>query len=138
MKAKEKIRKISDSLKEAGVADADREAETIVMRISGIGRELLYIDDPDLEANVSEGVDNALARRALGEPLQYILGSLEFYGLTINVGKGVLIPRPETELMVDEVIKYVRSTKKAHAKVLILDLCTGSGCIALALAANIR
>ena len=68
-------------------------------------------------------------RRIQGEPLQYILGEWEFYGLKIFVGEGVLIPRPETELLVDTVLNFAKNRKNLK----ILDLCTGSGCIALAL-----
>jgi len=70
-----------------------------------------------------------MQRREQGEPLQYILGEWEFYGLKIFVGKGVLIPRPETELLVDTVLHFAENQKNLK----ILDLCTGSGCIALAL-----
>lgn len=70
-----------------------------------------------------------MQRREQGEPLQYILGEWEFYGLKIFVGKGVLIPRPETELLVEKILEFAGN--KPDLK--ILDLCTGSGCIALAL-----
>jgi len=67
-------------------------------------------------------------RRASGEPLQYILGEWEFYGYPFKVGKGVLIPRPETELLVDLAKEYcVRNS-------VVFDLCAGSGCVGIALA----
>ena len=72
-----------------------------------------------------------MRRRVTREPLQYILGSVDFLGLKIKVGHGVLIPRPETELLAEEAI---RAISKKNAKLNILDLCTGSGCLALALA----
>lgn len=72
---------------------------------------------------------NMAERRVRGEPLQYILGEWEFYGLKIFVGKGVLIPRAETEILVDTVLALYKQQKNLK----ILDLCTGSGCIALAL-----
>lgn len=72
-------------------------------------------------------------RRQSGEPLQYILGEWEFYGLRMFVGEGVLIPRPDTETLVDTVLERFA---KDDAPV-ILDLCSGSGCIALALKANL-
>ncbi len=71
-------------------------------------------------------------RRAEGEPLQYILGKWEFYGLNFEVGKGVLIPRPETELLVDLGLESVKG-KKAPV---IIDLCSGSGCIAVSIAVH--
>lgn len=72
-------------------------------------------------------------RRAAGEPLQYVLGRAEFYGLEFAVDKRVLIPRPETELLVAEVVAACRG-REALA---ILDVGTGSGCIAVALARNL-
>lgn len=71
-------------------------------------------------------------RRANHEPLQYLLGAWEFYGMKMLVGEGVLIPRSDTETLVDAVLQYLRG--KQNAK--IVDLCTGSGCIALALKAQ--
>lgn len=71
-----------------------------------------------------------LARRAAGEPLQYLLGEWEFYGLPFTVGEGVLIPRADTELLVDAAIKIASRTGAAN----ILDLCSGCGAIAVALA----
>jgi release factor glutamine methyltransferase len=65
-------------------------------------------------------------RRIAGEPLQYLLGEWEFYGYPMKVGKGVLIPRPETELLVD--------LAKQHNPQLVLDLCAGTGCVGIALA----
>lgn len=71
--------------------------------------------------------NQALARLQNYEPIQYITGSCEFYGLDINVSTGVLIPRPETE----ELIVWIRETVKSPTH--LVDICTGSGCIALAL-----
>ena len=68
-----------------------------------------------------------IKRRMLGEPIQYIEGKVHFFDLTINVDRSVLIPRPETEYFVEEVIKELKHPKK------ILDVGTGSGCIGLAL-----
>jgi len=87
-------------------------------------------------------INRFVKRRGAGEPLQYIVGHVDFLGLEIRVGKGVLIPRPETELLVEEAIKAVKhkalrvnnSPFTIHHSLFFLDLCTGSGCIALALA----
>jgi len=67
-----------------------------------------------------------VAQRAAGEPLQYILGTWEFYGLPFAVGPGVLIPRPETEMLVDIALQHKPAT--------VVDLCAGSGCIGLSIA----
>mgnify|MGYP001362470372 CR=1 FL=1 len=72
-------------------------------------------------------------RLAKGEPLPYITGNQSFFGLEFMVNQTVLIPRPETELLVEEALNWLRSTPKAKQ---ILDLGTGSGCIAISLAKN--
>lgn len=73
-------------------------------------------------------------RRKNGEPLQYILGEWEFYGLPFFVGSGVLIPRPETELIIDTGLEFLK--KQENTEINVLDLCSGTGCIPIALAAN--
>lgn len=70
-------------------------------------------------------------RRSAGEPLQYILGEWEFYGLPMKVGEGVLIPRPDTETLIEDVLRLVKENSLNAPK--IADLCSGSGCIAIAL-----
>jgi release factor glutamine methyltransferase len=74
-------------------------------------------------------VRSGLARRAAGEPIQYIVGWTEFYGLRLEVDHRVLIPRPETELLVDEVLRLTEGMPGCR----VLDVGTGSGCIALAI-----
>ena len=69
-------------------------------------------------------------QRAAGEPLQYILGIWEFYGLPFSVGPGVLIPRPETELLADIALEFLRNRENA----VVYDLCAGSGCVGLSAA----
>lgn len=71
-------------------------------------------------------------------PVQYVMGSARFCGLDIIVNEDVLIPRPETELLVDTAAKIVRDETKNEGQVRMLDLCTGSGCIAIALALKFR
>ena len=95
----------------------------------------------------SRQIDALASRRTRREPLQYIIGHVEFHGLKIKVGQGVLIPRPETELLAEEVIKAVQRSafsvqrkskdselQTSNSELRILDLCTGSGCLALAIA----
>jgi release factor glutamine methyltransferase len=82
------------------------------------------------EDEVIKRMNNAIQRLKKYEPLQYILGKTEFYGFTLQVGPGVLIPRPETEELVDLIIKR-HSNYDSELK--ILDICTGSGCIPIAL-----
>ena len=100
----------------------------------GIERVILYRDNPGISDEMNAQIDALLKRRTGREPLQYILGYTEFYGLKIKVGTGVLIPRPETELLAEEAINTIANCKLQNVNCKILDLCTGSGCIALALA----
>ena len=93
----------------------------------------LYRDNPPLSPDQFQRLEAILERRKKREPLQYILGFVWFYGFKILIGRGALIPRPETEILVEEALK--RAEKGSEIK--ILDLCTGSGAIALALAKNL-
>jgi len=132
MKALDKLREATEFLNRYGIEDANREAEIIISHCLGTDRTVLYRDNPKIREEEIERIDEFLKRRSKREPLQYILGYVDFYGLKIKVGKGVLIPRPETELLAKEAIKAVK--REALSVMRILDLCTGSGCLALALA----
>ena len=132
MRALDILREATEFLNRYGIEDANREAEIIVSHCLGIDRTVLYRDNPVINKGQLEKIDKFLKRRSKREPLQYILGYVDFYGLKIKVGKGVLIPRPETELLAEEAIKIVK--REALSVMRILDLCTGSGCLALALA----
>lgn len=147
MKALEQLRVARQFLKNSGIESADREAELIISHCLGIDRVMLYKDNPDIPEEILIEMNEFLKRRAKREPLQYIFGFIEFYGLKIKVGPGVLIPRPETELLLEEAIKRVRGqsgkipipphppfAKGGGRGGVILDLCTGSGCIAITLA----
>lgn len=102
-------------------------ARLLVCERAGITQSAL-LTDPGAELTV-EGLDRDVERLAAGEPLQYLLGGSEFYGRRFTVREGVLIPRPETEELVDRII---RSEQGAPCR--ILDVGTGSGCIAATLA----
>ena len=78
-----------------------------------------------------EKIEDAIDDLIKGRPIQYIVGNVEFYNSIINVNESVLIPRFETELLVDKLVKYCK--KKFVGKINILDMCTGSGCIAISL-----
>ncbi len=90
--------------------------------------------DRRLARKESSFIASALKRRIKGEPLQYILGETEFMGLRFKLDKRVLIPRPETELIVEKAIRLVRSYGLEVRDLDVLDLGTGSGCIAVSLA----
>lgn len=123
-------------LSEAGIPESRLEAELLLCHLTGLSRSHLHaypehILMPEQEASLS----SALARRLRREPLDYILGYREFYGLKFAVRPGVLIPRPETELLVERALDLVRGT--AHPeRFLVADVATGCGNIAVALAVN--
>jgi release factor glutamine methyltransferase len=147
MRLLETIKFSSDFLEQSGVEDSLVDAELLILHATGMERLRAYIENPELERNLRSKINRLVKRRAAGEPLQYILGHVDFLGLELRVGKGVLIPRPETELLVQEAISTigrknpeVGSSSKKQTPISIpqslyfLDLCAGSGCIALALA----
>jgi len=88
-----------------------------------------------LNSEQIENLERQLLRLERGEPLAYVLGTCEFYGLELDIGPSVLIPRPETELMVEEALKWLRSHPERR---IAADIGTGSGCIAIALAMQVE
>jgi len=110
-------------------------AEVLLMFVLGVSRAYLYAHpERELTAEEESRYDEVLARRAIGMPSQYITGHQEFWGLDFIVSPAVLIPRPETEHLVETVLELARDI--AHPK--IVDVGTGSGCIALALAHELK
>jgi release factor glutamine methyltransferase len=110
---------------------ARRDAELLLLRVAGRDRAwLLAHPDVELTAAQRKQFDAWVVRRARHEPVQYLLGEQEFYGLAMKVTPAVLIPRPETEHLVEETLRRV----ERGAVVRICDAGTGSGAIAVALA----
>lgn len=93
----------------------------------------LSIKNEEVSGDDSASLLQILEELKTGRPLQYILGETEFYGLIFKVNPSVLIPRPETEELVDWVLKELRTIKNERAPLKILDIGTGSGCIPIAL-----
>jgi release factor glutamine methyltransferase len=118
-----------------GVAGARLEAEILLAHVLKTSRALLLarLGDPISDADAAQFA-GMVARRAKGEPIAYIVGHQEFYGLDLFVDRRVLIPRPETEHVVDLALRALK--KIPHAEPLLVDVGTGSGAIALALARN--
>jgi len=112
------------------------EEELIMTSLLNCRRVDLVSEPRELTVMQKSQYDHMLKRKAQGEPLQYILGHCEFLGLPLTVDKRVLIPRPETEIMVEFAIKKLQLWR-AHNKLNILDLGTGSGNIAISIAKNI-
>lgn len=123
---------VAQALQAARSAGLDRlDAQLLVCEAVGQRRTwLLAHDDATLTPAQQARLRDTLARRAQGEPLAYIVGHKEFYGLSLKVNPDVLIPRPDTETLVE----WALSLLPEHAPARVLDLGTGSGAIALALA----
>ncbi len=124
------VREIARRLGEAGAASPATEAEWLVAWACGLRSALDVWLAPERKLDAGElgRLDEAVCRRVGGEPLQYITGGVNFRGLALRVGPGVLIPRPETELLVEVALELGGESGW------LCDLCTGSGAVALALA----
>lgn len=118
-----------------GCRTARLDAELLLAYVLGMSRIDLYLntDQPLTEAEKVEA-RKLLQRRARGEPVAYLTGRREFYGLRLRVTPSVLIPRPETESIVDRVLEILRKTDSC--RFLVVDVGTGSGAIACAVAMN--
>ena len=121
-------------LRRAGVEGAQLEARELVCFASGKTREQLYRDmvlyapDP-----VEEKLAALVERRLAGEPVAYLIGEWEFYGLPLDITPDVLIPRLDTEVLAERAILLARAAGEGAR---VLDLCAGSGCVGLAVAAH--
>lgn len=117
---------------EAGIAGARLEAQILLAHVLGCSRVQLYtgFDKPLGEAELA-GYRALIKRRLAGEPVSYLVGETEFWGLPFHVEPSVLVPRPDTETVI-EVVRAARPDRAGACR--ILDLCTGSGVIAVSLA----
>ena len=125
---------IRRQLRRAGIEEATLEARELVCFGTGKSREQLQRDgglyaSPELERRVRDLVDRHLA----GEPVAYLIGEWEFYGLPLDISRDVLIPRPDTEVLAEQAIRYLQTQGECR----VLDLCAGSGCVGLAIASQV-
>jgi len=124
------------ALRVAGVSAHDLEARLIVEYATGKTREellassRLYITD----SSIIKKIEEIIQRRLAGEPIAYIVGEWEFFGLPIAVNESVMIPRTDTEFLTEIAIKLL---KERSSQTRVLDLCAGTGCIGLAIAVNV-
>ena len=126
----EALAEAARALRAVGIGEARREAGTLLAQTLGRDRAyLLAHDDEPLTPAQFALVRDRVRRRAAGEPVQYITGRQEFYGLEFAVTPDVLIPRPETELLVEAALELLQGTNAP----LVCDVGTGSGCIPIAL-----
>jgi release factor glutamine methyltransferase len=124
------LREAAETLRASGVEEARREAASLLAHVTGRDRTYLITHaDEELTEGQRASYQSSIGRRASGEPLQYIRGTQEFYGLDFEVNADVLIPRPETELLVETALGLLRETPSP----LVCDMGTGSGCIGVAL-----
>jgi release factor glutamine methyltransferase len=128
--AGERLTTAAAGLEAAGIATARIEAEWLLAEILGIGRFDVYLSlDRELDEHQARAFDAAVRRRAAGEPLQQILGWESFRGLRIGLTRDVLVPRPETETLVEHALALLPSGPRR-----VIDVGTGAGCIAAAIA----
>ena len=121
-------------LKRAGVEGAQLEAREILCFAADKTREQFYRDmSLYVSAELERRVEELVRRRLDGEPVAYIIGEWEFYGLPLDISRDVLIPRLDTEVLAERGILKARDSGEEAR---VLDLCAGSGCVGLAVAAN--
>jgi len=114
-----------------------RSAEWLLSAATGLSRiELYAFHDRPLTTDERTLLREGVKRRAAGEPLQYVTGEVAFRHIVLKVRPGVLIPRPETEILVDSVLPAVDAAIAERGTALVADICTGSGCIALSIASE--
>ena len=131
MSARAEAARVARGLASAGVPDPAFEAELLARTAAGLSRAE-YFSDPELDGAALERLSGLARRRAKREPFAYIAGHREFFGLDFIVTPDVLIPRPETEALVEVALEALHRDPTA----VVLDIGTGSGAIAVSVAAN--
>jgi len=133
VKIREALCQASRALASVGIDEASLEAELLLMHTLGADRAYLYAQlDEQLSGEEAEAFDSLIARRLHHEPVAYITGRREFFGVDFYVDRRVLIPRPESELLVEKTLELMKGRS-----CLVADVGTGSGAIAISIALNL-
>ena len=131
MTYKQAEKKGEELLEAAGIADSKIDAWLLLEMVAHIDRSFYFMHgDDEVEPDILSEYERVLEKRAEHVPLQYITGEQEFMGMTFRVNSNVLIPRQDTETLVEETLKIL------EPKMQLLDLCTGSGCVLLSILKN--
>ncbi|MCU1283954.1 MAG: [protein release factor]-glutamine N5-methyltransferase [Acidobacteriales bacterium] len=137
MNIKDAIGEAAEKLSREGIGSSKMAAESLMMFALGCDRAYLYAHPEwGLSAEEERQFAAVVRERLTGKPLQYITGRQEFWGLEFVVSPAVLIPRPETEHLVESALEIVRAERLARPR--IIDVGTGSGCVIVALASELR
>ncbi len=134
MTARQVMNEAVERLTDAGTEEASNDAWLLFSAAFGMDRTsyLIHADEPLTDAKAKADFDDMIKRRTEHEPVQYIIGGAWFMGYEFTVSPAVLIPRFDTEVLVENALK------RTHEGMRILDVCTGSGCIAISLALNVH
>ncbi|MBO5796849.1 MAG: peptide chain release factor N(5)-glutamine methyltransferase, partial [Clostridia bacterium] len=132
----ELYRRVCEKLAAAGCDSPDFDASCLLTDIGGMPRGVPGVDFGNINAEAEAAVWAAAEQRAAGRPLQYILGQWDFLALTLEVGEGVLIPRPDTECLCEAAAEWLN--RHAAPGAAVIDLCAGSGCVGLGVASLCR
>ena len=135
MKSNELIKKGSNFLKKNNIKSFIIDAELLLSNVSGKSRENFLVNsDFELNSKQIKSFYNLITRRGINkEPIAYLLNRKEFWSIKLGVNKDVLIPRPETELLVETLVKYYKRKNP-----FVLDIGTGSGCIIISLLQELK
>ena len=137
---RQSLESVRAELRDHGISEWQIEADMLLRHVLGVARSdflsLVYSGDARLTDTQNRRLDALITRRIGGEPLAYITGQREFYGLDLEVNENVLIPRQETELLVELTLGYLANRDEGHEPATVVDVGTGSGAVALSVAAH--
>ncbi len=135
MNIEEILKKEINNLKQNNIENSTLKAKILLANILNVKKEYLLIhSEEEVKQEDKIKYENCIKELIKGKPLQYITNKQEFMGLNFYVDENVLIPQPDTEILVEKAIEIAETTQKNK----ILDMCTGSGCIAISLAKKIN